>query len=167
MTYKGILIEGEPTLDMFVEYTNKMGFDLDAEKVYLKYKKIGWLTQKHRPAKTVESLINAANGARHLKAVKEGREEKSGKKIPKPPSRDKNKSPKENYYDFLQSDYWRYVRKLKLKQCGNKCQICGSKKDLNIHHNTYAHHGQEHKHLEDLVVLCRKCHEKFHDVAKD
>lgn len=89
-----------------------------------------------------------------------------GSKIPKAPIPDPQKTPKENYEIFLNSDYWRYIRKLKLTQSRCKCQICGSKEGLNVHHNSYAHHYKEHKHLEDLVVLCRKCHEIFHDIVK-
>ena len=90
-----------------------------------------------------------------------------GTRVPKAPTKDPLKTPKENYEVFLGSEYWRYVRKLKLTQSGNKCQICGSKEGLNVHHNSYNHHYKEHKHLEDLVVLCRKCHETFHQKLKD
>lgn len=43
-------------------------------------------------------------------------------------------------------------------------EYTSSKEGLNVHHNSYAHHGQEHKHLEDLVVLCNNCHKKFHNI---
>lgn len=82
--------------------------------------------------------------------------------IPDPPPKDPTKSNKENYDIFLRSSYWRCIRKIKLEQAGGKCQICGSKTNLNVHHNTYAHHYKEHKHLEDLVVLCSDCHSTFH-----
>lgn len=88
------------------------------------------------------------------------------KSVPKAPLRDKNKTPKENYDVFLNSNYWKYVRDLKIATSGGKCQICGCRKGLNVHHNTYAHHYNEHLHLEDLVVLCSKCHEKFHNIVK-
>ena len=88
-------------------------------------------------------------------------------RIPTPPIPDMKKSAAERYEDFLKSDYWKYVRGKKLKDAHNKCQICGSKKSLNVHHNSYANHGQEYKHLEDLVVLCSECHKKFHNKLKD
>ena len=34
---------------------------------------------------------------------------------------------------------------------------------VDVHHKTYEHHGQEHRYLGDLVLLCRNCHSKFHD----
>ena len=76
------------------------------------------------------------------------------------------KSAKENYDEFLQSSYWKKVREIKLKKAGKKCEVCGSRKNLDVHHNSYAHHGEEHKHLEDLVVLCRECHTLFHNRMK-
>lgn len=85
--------------------------------------------------------------------------------VPDPPKKDATKSPKENYDIFLKSAYWKCVRRIKIEESGGKCQICGSRKKLNVHHNSYAHHYQEHKHLEDLVVLCRNCHEKFHNIT--
>ena len=69
----------------------------------------------------------------------------------------------EKYDEFLHSDYWQMVREIKLQQSEHKCQVCGSKNNLNVHHNTYAHHNNEHLHLADLVVLCRDCHALFHD----
>lgn len=168
MTYKGIEIGDRPTIEMLEEVIKEHGFDLDASVIYEKYEKRGWKTLKHKPIKNVEAIINAANGAVIFKKIKKGEAvSKKEKRIPKPPQEDKRKSRKENYYDFLNSDYWKYVRKLKLKSAGGKCQICGGKHNLVVHHNSYAHHKEEHKHLEDLVVLCRKCHEKFHDVVKD
>lgn len=85
--------------------------------------------------------------------------------VPDPPQKEATKSQKENYDIFLKSEYWKCVRRIKIEEAGGKCQICGSRKKLNVHHNSYAHHYQEHKHLEDLVVLCRNCHEKFHNIT--
>lgn len=73
---------------------------------------------------------------------------------------------KQEYQEFLETDYWKNVRETKISMSGYKCQLCGSKSNLNVHHNSYEHHGQEHKHLEDLVVLCRECHEVFHKIGK-
>lgn len=67
------------------------------------------------------------------------------------------------YEDFLKTKYWDRVRKMKIKQSGCKCQMCGKKDiELHVHHNSYEHHGDEANHLEDLVVLCKNCHNLFH-----
>jgi 5-methylcytosine-specific restriction endonuclease McrA len=66
------------------------------------------------------------------------------------------------YQDFLESPYWKtiaaYVKWLR----GGRCQMCDTDKGLQAHHKSYKHKGQEHKHLEDLVVICGDCHTKHH-----
>lgn len=71
-----------------------------------------------------------------------------------------------NYKDFLNTPYWDGVRNYKLKKSKYRCQLCGNKGVLNVHHKTYENHGREHiKSVadSDLIVLCKDCHEKFHD----
>lgn len=68
---------------------------------------------------------------------------------------------KDNYQAYLQSPQWKQIRAIMLSNVG-KCQLCGSKTDLEIHHNSYEHIGDEKAHLEDLVVLCHDCHHSFH-----
>jgi 5-methylcytosine-specific restriction endonuclease McrA len=67
------------------------------------------------------------------------------------------------YKDYLETDHWKQLRKRKLRLSGYKCQICGSKEDLNVHHNTYENRGCEKD--EDLVVLCNECHKKHHGIT--
>jgi hypothetical protein len=66
------------------------------------------------------------------------------------------------YQDYLDSDYWKtiaaYVKWLR----GGRCQMCNSTRSLHAHHRTYEHKGIEHKYLEDLVVVCGKCHSAHH-----
>lgn len=45
---------------------------------------------------------------------------------------------------------------------GHQCTVCGRGRDLEAHHLTYAHHGDEKNHLEDLVTLCKCCHAATH-----
>jgi 5-methylcytosine-specific restriction endonuclease McrA len=66
------------------------------------------------------------------------------------------------YPEFLKSDYWFMVRDLVKARDNHTCVVCGSKKWLDVHHKTYKHHFAEHKHLEILVTLCRKCHKAEH-----
>lgn len=70
-----------------------------------------------------------------------------------------------NYKDFLNSPYWKAIAKYRKYKANYKCCVCGNKQNLNVHHNTYEHHGYEHKHsyiMSDLTVLCNECHKKFH-----
>lgn len=71
-----------------------------------------------------------------------------------------------DYADFLKTPYWDGVRNYKLKRAKYSCQLCGGKEILNVHHKTYENHGREHIRQiadNDLIVLCKTCHEKFHD----
>lgn len=67
------------------------------------------------------------------------------------------------YRDFLKTKYWRIVRNYVLYRQGEKCQLCSETQNLNVHHRTYEHRGYEVNHLKDLIVLCRCCHQTFHD----
>lgn len=67
-----------------------------------------------------------------------------------------------SYTKFLNSEYWQIVRTKVLKRDNHECIICKSKEKLEVHHDTYKNHFNEHKHLEDLMTLCRKCHTEHH-----
>jgi 5-methylcytosine-specific restriction endonuclease McrA len=60
------------------------------------------------------------------------------------------------YERYLRSEHWREFRKLALEHYGNKCAVCGSTKNLNVHHLDYSSFGEEH--FEDVQVLCKSCH---------
>ena len=64
------------------------------------------------------------------------------------------------YNNFLLTNYWRLISKY--LRLNNKCKNCGSISKLVVHHKSYENHGDEINHLNDLVVLCEKCHNRFH-----
>jgi 5-methylcytosine-specific restriction endonuclease McrA len=61
-------------------------------------------------------------------------------------------------------DKWGYkdYRMLKHKK-KDRCQLCGSSYDLQIHHRD---HNPRNSSLENIVTLCRKCHFSFHRKKK-
>ena len=65
------------------------------------------------------------------------------------------------YHAYLASPEWRQRREQALWRAGHRCQTCNSSDTLDVHHRTYARFRNEDP--EDLTVLCRSCHEKFHD----
>ncbi len=69
------------------------------------------------------------------------------------------------YADYLKTPEWRSIRNRALIGAGNRCQLCGSRKNLNAHHNNYQRRGDEL--LEDLTVLCRRCHQEHHGILPD
>ena len=167
MKYKGKEIGKEPTLEMIVEYIEYMGFDLDAKEIYDHYKSKGWLTIKHKPLKTVESMVNAFNGKVIWHKYNNGEKvEKKTKKKNKTPKQEKKE--RSDYYELLKDPRWQ-KRRLEIMQRDNfTCQMCGngltSGVPLNVHHYVY-HKGYlpwEYPD-KDLITLCRDCHHKLHE----
>lgn len=69
----------------------------------------------------------------------------------------------ELYRMFLDSDWWINLSRSK-RRAVKKCQRCGRKKKLQSHHIRYAENWFDTK-LEDLEVLCRRCHELEHNIV--
>jgi hypothetical protein len=67
---------------------------------------------------------------------------------------------------YREQPEWQVRRVQALTRDGYKCQTC-SRRDttLDVHHNCYANYGDERP--QDLVVLCRSCHQKIHGVVAD
>lgn len=70
-----------------------------------------------------------------------------------------------DYKNYLMTKHWQNRRVKALKDAKYKCQLCSRKDELHVHHNTYKNIGNEKK--EDLIVLCKKCHSKFHDIKQN
>ena len=64
---------------------------------------------------------------------------------------------------YYQTQVWKKRRGYVFKMRGNVCELCGSKDDVQVHHLTYKNKGCEN--LEDMLVLCRSCHEKAHGIV--
>ncbi len=68
------------------------------------------------------------------------------------------------YEEFLETDYWQDLSAWMKWSKNYTCEACGVQptpigSGLNVHHKTYEHRGNESPdHLDDLQVLCRKCH---------
>ena len=58
------------------------------------------------------------------------------------------------------SKTWKDKRDAVLKRDGYRCRICGSGKNLHVHHITYER--LFHEELDDLLTVCNKCHRKLH-----
>ena len=57
---------------------------------------------------------------------------------------------------YLCLAHWKLIRAKKLIAVGERCELCGSTKNLHVHHLSYENIFQEE--LEDLQVLCCACH---------
>lgn len=69
----------------------------------------------------------------------------------------------EDYSKYLtHSKHWRLIKtRFKNSRKPNvRCENCGATRQLAVHHKTYERLGNES--LEDLSLLCRKCHAIVH-----
>ncbi len=69
------------------------------------------------------------------------------------------------YAEYLQTPHWLRIREAMLWLAGYRCQICKSQKALEVHHASgYSCLGNETP--DDLVVLCRRCHQLYSEADK-
>ena len=61
------------------------------------------------------------------------------------------------YDGYIHSGEWRRKADARLEIDRHKCQVCGGEA-TDVHHLTYDRFGREN--MDDLVSLCRKCHDK-------
>jgi len=66
------------------------------------------------------------------------------------------------YRKYLETEHWQQKRLEALRAEGYKCHLCqGNNRELHVHHLTYIRLG--HELPDDLMVLCKECHEKVHE----
>jgi 5-methylcytosine-specific restriction endonuclease McrA len=69
------------------------------------------------------------------------------------------------FAEYRTQPEWQVRRGQALTRARYRCQMCSSHDaTLDVHHNCYHNYGDERP--EDLVVLCRSCHQKFHGVEE-
>lgn len=77
--------------------------------------------------------------------------------------RDAKKYP--TYKDYLLSKEWKALKNKKLRYAKHKCEDCGSKEFLQVHHKTYKRIFREK--FIDLIVLCDICHKQKHNLLTE
>jgi HNH endonuclease len=69
------------------------------------------------------------------------------------------------YADRRQTQEWKVLKRQIHRRDGYRCRLCGRDgAQLHVHHRTYATYAEER--LEDLITLCRSCHEHFHFLSE-
>jgi hypothetical protein len=68
------------------------------------------------------------------------------------------------YVLYLHSPLWRLRRRIWILGTGGRCQRCGSRRRLTIHHRTYQRLGHERR--GDVTVLCWNCHRRHHNITR-
>jgi 5-methylcytosine-specific restriction endonuclease McrA len=58
------------------------------------------------------------------------------------------------------------LRQLVLRRDGWRCQFCGARANLEVHHQQFRSHAG-HDSEENLTTLCVSCHEEMHSQRRD
>lgn len=69
------------------------------------------------------------------------------------------------YQSYLNSPEWKTLRSLARDRAGNKCEMCEGPPD-HVHHVKYPKVFKD-DHLDNLVVVCERCHNKLHGIRKE
>lgn len=83
----------------------------------------------------------------------------------------KNDSDNNSYGELLFRREWREKRQHILDRDGNKCVICGSTSNLQVHHRQYHFNDVTNQKVTPwdyddkyLVTLCKSCHDRGHSL---
>ena len=68
------------------------------------------------------------------------------------------------YLKYLKSPIWKELRDTVCERDNQRCTKCDKKGELHVHHLTYERLFDEE--LEDLITLCKLCHEEAHGKCK-
>lgn len=71
---------------------------------------------------------------------------------------------KKQHAKELASPKWKKKREEVFERYGKQCVECGSTKNVQVHHLIYrkGHHLWEYD-VDELIPVCKKCHQKIHD----
>lgn len=68
-----------------------------------------------------------------------------------------------DYYSLLLHPKWKRKRKMILVRDNYKCTVCGSTRNLVVHHTFYKSDSFPWQYRnKDLITLCQHCHEDYH-----
>jgi 5-methylcytosine-specific restriction endonuclease McrA len=115
-----------------------------------------WRTSRKTKKKKAKVTVRRADGTVEVK-----RQADLIRKKGTPPAK---LSRREKLAWYYRQPYWRKIRLDALRRDGYRCRICGTGGALDVHHLTYARLGAER--LEDLMTLCRACHDAEHERRK-
>jgi HNH endonuclease len=69
------------------------------------------------------------------------------------------------YEEYLLSPWWRARKALIVRYRGERCERCGCRYLLELHHRSYERLGRERP--EDVELLCWICHQREHGFTCD
>lgn len=153
-TRKGIEIQ---SLEKAVDVYNAIAVQKDMKK---NAKKLGYTKLKKNDKKRAKRQIRKSllRGVKTIDdlIIKEQQE-------PIKPQKEKKFVP---YSEQLTDKKWLAFRKFVFAVRGNKCEKCGRTKYLQVHHPKYKSGRKAWEYTcNEVVVLCKKCHEKVHNIT--
>lgn len=159
MKYKNREIGESATIEQIQDYIALKRMRISAEDVYNYWNGKKWLTQKGKGVATLEAAVNVYNGIAVARARKE--KEKSIRQIYRNTHSDK--TPSVRYAEQLQMKQWKAFRAFIFEARGKECEICGSRKNLQIHHPKYIPGRLAWGYLyTEVEVVCGECHKAIH-----
>lgn len=132
------------------------------------WEKKKWLTKKGKRVKNISALVNVANSCYLEKYRREQiRTLKRERSVKAKENKIRNSSVKIKYAEQLKTPQWKAYREFILVVRGSKCEVCGGNKNINIHHKHYIKGRLAWEYLpNDVMVLCRSCHAKVHNIKE-
>ncbi len=67
---------------------------------------------------------------------------------------------------YLKSEHWKQLKHSKAKHSKKRCIVCYTRNNLDLHHLFYRT-DLKNTELLDLKWLCRRCHEKAHELIRN
>jgi len=97
-------------------------------------------------------------GYKHTKeTIRKMRESSKGIKHSKETKRKIKKALKGNKYNWRGGKYQWWAKEL--KKINTNCCLCKSERILEMHHKDT---NREHNYRENLIIICKECHEFWH-----
>lgn len=165
----------KPTLSEFCDYVESHGFDIDSYALYKEYDSRNWTTSNGKPMRSWKALVDARNGKivaarkraefKPYKTPKKKKHEKKSHFLERVEKR-KDLEVRKHYDEYLKDSRWLAFRQFIFGVKGYKCEKCGSTECLQIHHKHYFRGLFPWEYTcNDVMVLCRSCHEKIHGIT--
>lgn len=70
------------------------------------------------------------------------------------------------YSRYLKTPEWEIKRKAVIRRAGGRCEICGLRKPIQVHHLRGSYERIPNEDPWDLAALCFACHEMKHELNR-
>lgn len=138
------------------------------EEIFLFWESKNWKTLKGTLVSSLSAAVASANGALNYSKNKDlyiSKQKEFKSKYLKVAKDNKQPKAFEQYTDQLHQPEWEAFRQFIFVVRKRKCELCGSKVHLQVHHLHYIKDRKAWEYLpSDVMVLCHKCHKSAHNI---